>query len=650
MRIAFIAITYHTPPAEIKRLEEELRRIKKIQDKVFIIDNTFNNKGYAYGVNEGIRKGLKAGCNLFIVMNADVSLKGLHRKNLLEAEDDFDIWGLSTKQNEAIFYGGILDPVRLSGKLIGVRPKSRFAERDFISGSLMMIKKKVISKIGQLDENYRMYYEDVDYATRAKSKGFKVGVDTRYSYTHFENSKKTNKDKSKQLFLSRFRYFLKYADLRRKVRELFRLPKTIFEHRDIIISLMSQKRFLVNFLSINASSVINKFLNFILFLFLIRYLTPQDYGLYIFIWAQVNIFSPLLDMGTTSYGLVHLEASKKGRLSSLFSLRSFLAILIFGLTVFLGVIFRFNQRTIFFIILVSTVLFYNAVSGSYLIVTSVREKLIQTSGISVLLNLILSIFLILTIVVKRSLTFVFLAIGITYLLFTVIYSYLLNKEIPNWISKFNIHGWVSIIKSSYIYVLIAFFAGLYFKLDILLLKFIWGNKEVGVYSAGYKFFESMLFLAGSYNIAATPQFAKIITRGLDKLQIRVKRDVIFLALLALVVVAASYIFTFLVLPLILRGTYSDSRSVFLIVILSLLPILLSSVYLNAMYVMGYARFVILIFIVQTVINFSLNLLLIPRYSYWASAFITVFSELINFILIYLLYRLLLKRYRQEKAI
>lgn len=47
-------------------------------------------------------------------------------------------------------------------------------EVNWVSGSGMMIKKRVIDKVGLLDERFFAYWEDADFGTRAKRAGFKA--------------------------------------------------------------------------------------------------------------------------------------------------------------------------------------------------------------------------------------------------------------------------------------------------------------------------------------------------------------------------------------------------------------------------------------------------------------------------------------------
>ena len=225
-KIAFIFVLYKTPQEEVKRLEQEVENIGLSAYEIYWIDNSTNAQGYAAGINEGVRKGLIDKCDVFIALNPDTSLKGVTVENILSAAKEFDVWGFGMRQNGKIYYGGEIDRWRLSGGLISSKPQQRFVSVDFISGSLVGLSKEVVQMIGLWNENYFMYYEDVDYCVRARKAGFQVGVDSDVVYDHFEVSQ-ANIQKEKWIARSRWKFFWKYSNLLQKIRELIRLPKTI---------------------------------------------------------------------------------------------------------------------------------------------------------------------------------------------------------------------------------------------------------------------------------------------------------------------------------------------------------------------------------------------------------------------------------------
>jgi len=197
--------------------------------------------------------------------------------------------------------------------------------------------------------------------------------------------------------------------------------------------------------------------------------------------------------------------------------------------------------------------------------------------------------------------------------------------------SFDFRNWQIFLKKSSVYILIGFFSGIYFKLDFYILKLLKGEAEVGVYSAGFKFFEALLFVAASYNISRTPILAKLIKSDKVTFFKVLKKDFLFLSGLGIGIAILVYLFSPLILPFFLPGKFSSSLGVLRIVIFAFPLILLSSVLINALYVRQKAYSILLIFLLQILINFSFNLFYVPKFSYWASAYITVLSEAINLI-------------------
>ncbi len=638
MKIGFIIIFYKTPRVERTRIVSEVHDLNVPEYDVIEIDNTVNNKGFAGGVNNGIQQAIKKKCDIFIIINPDTILKNLPTGKsfinlLIEDEKHFDIWGYSLIQDNQVYYGGELDRWRMSGGLIKKKPDQRFSECDFVSGSFLCIKKKVIDTIGLLEEKYFMYYEDVEYCLRAKRAGFRVGIDSNVIYKHLEISK-TNPEKAMYLIRNRILFLLEYGNLKQKLFELFRLPLTMYEERNVIIHHIRKDKFFINFLSLNVASIANKVIFFILFIFLFRHLGVSQYGVYTLVWAHTALLSPLLDLGTTSYGIIYSPTEPIQKIKTLISLRVILSLIVFILTVVLGFVFQYDPRTLLFIFLTSVIIFSNALSGSLLIISSILNKAYVASLASFIFNIILVAIQISILVYTQSLSLIFWSIFILYGLYTCANVILINRYVPG-ISYFHIDlsKWRTIITKSYVFVLIGLFAGLYYKVDVFLLNILKGQAAVGVYSAGYKFLDALMFIPASYNMTSTPIFARLHKENTSLFVQRIKRDLVLVGVLGFSASAAVYFIAPFILPIILRREITDSIPVIKIVVFALPFMLLSSVFFNTLYILNKPKLVIWLFAFQCIFNGVLNYLLIPVYSYTASAYITVFSECINFIIL-----------------
>lgn len=632
-KIAFIIILFKTPKKEVDRLKKEINDLGCRNKELYFIDNTKTGRGYAEGVNKGIRRGLKEKVDLFILMNPDISLSN-NLNNLtryldfLDGSKYFDIWGYTMKQKGKTYYGGEIDPWKMSGGMITHPPMNRFIGVDFISGSLMCIKKKVIEKVGFFDESYFMYYEDVDYCVRAKKAEFKVGVDTHIIYEHFE-SPMIGYDREQLLDKARLIFFKRYSSI----------PQKIYE----IIYRLLHSNFLLNFFSLNIASLIIKLTSFVNFLFLVKYLTAPEYGIYTLVWTQVTILSPLADFGTTSYGVVYLPTEKEKKYESLYSFRIFVSSFIFLGTVLLSLLlFKGSTKMYGYILVTATVIFTNMFSGSYFILNALKNKIYRSSRNSIIFNILLVAAIIISLVTFKRLLAVFIIIFVFYNTYSVVNLFLIKREIPKFRFTFNFKGWAEIFKNLYVFVLISFFAGLYAHLDVFLLKMLKGETEVGIYSAGSKFLEALLFIAASYNVTAAPILARL-TSNADSLKRKITKDFIFLSVIGFGTALFLFLFSPYLLTTIFKKNYLLAIPVLRIVIFSLPFILFNSIWLNVLYVLKKSYLAVFVFLFQTLINLALNIIFIPRYSYIASSYITVFSEIMNCVVLVILVRYVWKK-------
>jgi len=63
--------------------------------------------------------------------------------------------------------------------------RSRSSEVDWVSGSAMLVKRKVFDDVGNLDEGYFLYCEDVDLCLRTRKKGWKIFYCPHAEIIHF---------------------------------------------------------------------------------------------------------------------------------------------------------------------------------------------------------------------------------------------------------------------------------------------------------------------------------------------------------------------------------------------------------------------------------------------------------------------------------
>jgi GT2 family glycosyltransferase len=207
-----------------------------------VIIETKENKGYAFGINCGLKYLLKQGFNKFCIVNNDIFFD---KNFLIEVEktfENYDIFGGKIYYAKGFEYhknryqkkdlgkvlwyaGGYFDWKNCFVYHRGVDEVDqgqydKFEETEFITGCLFCFNKKAVSQVGWWDENYFLYYEDADYCIRAKKRGFKLYYNPKIVIYH-KNAQSTGGSGSKiqQQYQERNRliFGLKYAPLATKI-------------------------------------------------------------------------------------------------------------------------------------------------------------------------------------------------------------------------------------------------------------------------------------------------------------------------------------------------------------------------------------------------------------------------------------------------
>ncbi len=202
------------------------------------------NKGYAHGVNLGIKEAIKKNITRYVVINSDVFFKKVFIEEIQKSLNEYpntliggkiyyapgyefhkDRYTKSDEGNVIWYAGGTVDWNHALTFHTGVDEvdKGQFnkiKETGFITGCLTCFDKNVVDRIGFWDEEYFLYYEDSDYSERAKRAGIKLIYNPDIVLWH-KNAQSTGGSGSnihqKYQEKARLRYAVKYAPLRTKL-------------------------------------------------------------------------------------------------------------------------------------------------------------------------------------------------------------------------------------------------------------------------------------------------------------------------------------------------------------------------------------------------------------------------------------------------
>lgn len=177
---------------------------------------------------------------------------------------------------------------------------------------------------------------------------------------------------------------------------------------------------------------------------------------------------------------------------------------------------------------------------------------------------------------------------------------------------------------------------LYFRIDALMLSYLKGSFETGIYGAAYKFLEAAIFIPGVFSAALFPALAKLHgenKKNLKKLYLNSIRMMLIIGCLLLF----AYLIFLPPLIKILLPQYSPAIEAIKILAFSIPFIFIATPGVQVLFsTEKYLKTVILLSLLTVGFNIILNLIFIPKFGFIAASWITVLSDILSFVIFYLL--------------
>lgn len=194
------------------------------------------NGGYGYGINVGVQHGLalRDPPDYFYVLNSDAFADPGSVGKMVDYLDAHpgtgvagsEIHGTEGQTQATAFrflsvFSELEDKARIGlvsrllAPWITSLPKpAESTEVDWIPGTSMLIRRRVLEEVGLFDESFFLYFEEIDFCRRVRNAGWAVSYVHEAAITHIGSvSTKLGEERRRipgYWFESRHRYFLKH--------------------------------------------------------------------------------------------------------------------------------------------------------------------------------------------------------------------------------------------------------------------------------------------------------------------------------------------------------------------------------------------------------------------------------------------------------
>ena len=400
----------------------------------------------------------------------------------------------------------------------------------------------------------------------------------------------------------------------------------------------SVKRIARNVISLSIAELIGKFGQFLIFVYIARAMGNVIFGTFNFAYAFSLIAIVFADIGI-NFMLVRETSKHKDRIADYIG-NSFLIKILFSILTFAVIIAIMNagkfpqltRRVVYLVFLYITI---RSFCELLFVVFRAYEKMHYEAFIKLITTIALAAAVFFAIYRKWgiliiSIIYVIVQFFIFFLTFILVFKKFtkISFRLDSSLSR-------EIIKKASPFTLSLIFAGIYFYIDSIMLSLIKGDAEVGIYSAAYNITLAILVVPAMYTYAIYPILSRRFGENESKEDYTTKliyeRSFKYLYMIGLPVSVGMFALSRQIIIFIYGNGYYGSIIalqilswfVFMKFLSYLTGIILSSI--DKQYLRMYSQGL------SALVNFGINLLLIPKYGLVGAGIATVLSEFMLFL-------------------
>ena len=359
-----------------------------------------------------------------------------------------------------------------------------------------------------------------------------------------------------------------------------------------------------------------------------EYLGQDGFGKYATILAFFAFFSAIADLGLGS--VTAREISREGAdeskiLGNVIALRLTASLALLFIAPLIVLLFGYSLDVEIGIFIAALATVFSTLS---FVLNGIFQKNIAMDKVAMIefLGKIFQVGLII-LVIKEDWGFLPIACTlIASLSFNALTAFVLSRRYATFRLQFDFAFWKEFLRHSYPMGVTALITFAYFKMDTILLSVLQSNAHVGIYNVAYKIMENLIFFPAMLSGLILPLLSRFIFTNRSRFEEIANKTFKVFCIIIVPIVVGTWFLAPDIIAIVSGDGFLESVPVLRVLIFALGFIFFGS-YFNMLLVVGNAQKKLMqTLIYAALFNISLNLFLIPRYSYMGSAYVSLATE------------------------
>ncbi len=384
-----------------------------------------------------------------------------------------------------------------------------------------------------------------------------------------------------------------------------------------------------NVVFVATAKVLSTFLALVGIGFITRYLGTQGFGDYSVVLAFFAFFGAIADLGLysiTARNISRENADEEIIVGNVLALRLVTSLGVLLVSPLIAYFLPYSFEVKLGIILSALAFVF---SSGYSVLNGVFQKNVAMDKIALVefLGKALQTSIIILAVVRDWGFLIIISSLLVYMIFNLTFVLFLARKYVPLKLRFDFSYWKSFLKESLpmgVSVLVTF---LYFKLDTILLSILQNSSQVGIYNAAYKVIENFTFFPAMIIGLILPLMSRYIFTDSKRFRYISNETFKIFVILVLPLAIGTLFLSEQIITLIAGPEFHQSANVLRVLIFALIFIFFGNFFNNILIAGNLQKKLMVVLSGAAIFNIASNLILIPLFSYFGAAAISVLTEL-----------------------
>ncbi|MEW6040898.1 MAG: flippase [Elusimicrobiota bacterium] len=384
--------------------------------------------------------------------------------------------------------------------------------------------------------------------------------------------------------------------------------------------------------------ITSRILSVIFYIYVIRKLGDNDFGVYSFVYSFCGILVILMDPGINTLLIRDISRNRQVTgeyIGNISTIKIILSVVVLFLVNILSVILKYSGEMLLYLNVMCIIMVCNSLMEYIGAIFSSWENMNYEAWLKIANKIIIAILGTATLLAGYRLKEFLFSMAVAYALTLLVGFYLVQKKIILIKILFDLKLCKHIIYNAFPMALTMIFIILYLRIDVVLLQFMkWPDAAIGWYSAGMKIIETVSAIPLLITGGIFPVISELYKKNPERLEDVYRRSMEIMAASSIPLTFGLYFFPDKLVQILYGSEFIRTSDILRILAWSTVFLFFNYSLMNFLIAVEKQKYVAISTGICVLVNIISNLALIPRLGYFGTSISVVILQIVLLLMNY----------------